>query len=131
MQSPNPPRLFTAQAEPRQVSDTATDHRHILFLMARQLLSEGRLGWLRRRELERFAKCLEIDAFEAGLIIRAAQENTVIQLPAADEAMAQQVEAVVPTHLHGGQSRITLVVFALCTVCVGLALLRWLFAAGR
>jgi len=71
-----PPDVFGAFLEQQRASqarEARMTARRVLAEMVRQEVADRRLTWRRRRALVRFAERLGLDAFEARLLVRAAE----------------------------------------------------------
>jgi hypothetical protein len=71
-----PPEVFQAYLDQEKAAEARASRitaRSVLAEMVRQDAAEKRLTWRRRKALVRFAEKLGLDAYEAQLLIRAAE----------------------------------------------------------
>lgn len=102
-------------------------HRRVFREMIRNELDDAPLGWLKRRNLIRFAVRLGIDEFEARLIVRAVEYECGRASPAAMTEVESQVQAdFISQSNESGESWMTHIVAVgvIAAIALGFAYLR-------
>ena len=125
-----PPDVFNVFLEQQRAAEARKARmiaRQVLAEMVRQEVAVKPLSWRRRRALIRFAERKGLDAFEARMLVRAAEAGVGIEPGEAEASIAREYLS----ELDEGSRPWRSVLIVLTISLVNSLILMWIIRAGR